>query len=91
MRVGLLLLFIVSSRATVGFLSAFSLDPDGYAGADSEAPYDPEDLFLPEISDDYQNYDPTTLMTPVGPDVGLLPEISQGHLAIGAGPYPTQY
>ena len=90
MRAGLLLFYMFSSHTTVSCVSAFLLDPDEYAGADSEALYDPGDLFLPEISDDYQNFDATTLMTPVEADVGLLPEISQGHVVIGAGLCPIQ-
>lgn len=84
MRVGLFLFYIFSSSATFAFISAISLDPEEYARADDEAPYESEALFSPDTSIDYQGFDPTTFMTSAGPDGGLFPEISQGQDATGA-------
>lgn len=87
MRFEHFLFYIFSSSATIGFISVISLGLDEYAGADSEALYGSEALFLPDVSDAYQDFDPTTFLTQAGADGDLLPDVSQELDATGAELY----
>lgn len=90
MHVGLLSFYVLSSSAIVGYISAYSLGLDEDFVAGSEALYDAGDLLLPDIANDYQDFDPTPLMMQAGADGELLPEIQQGYDAAGAVLYVIQ-
>lgn len=85
MRVGLLPFYIFYSSTTVNYISGYSLGLSEYVEPDGGEPlYNAGDLYLPDISNTYQDFDPASLITPAGVDDDLFPEISQEHDATGA-------
>ena len=77
MHIGLLLSFTSTSSAIVHLGSAYLLGLNGYVEASSKLLYNDGDLYLPDIPNDSQTFDPASLITPSGADEQFFPALSQ--------------
>lgn len=88
MHVGLLLSFTSTASAIVHLGSAYLLGLNGYVEASSKLIYNDGDLYLPDIPNDSQAFDPASLITPSGADEEFFPALSQALREKDLASYP---